>query len=492
MISPTSKTSIARSVFISHASKNLKVADEIRDILETRGVSCWIAPRDIPPGQQYGKSIIDGISNSSVFLLLLTNESNLSTAVQNEVERAFGYQKTIIPVRISDVKPGKEIEFFVSNAQWVDAIYQPLKRRMDQVAAIVQAIEMSAKPPGVQPDKKTLLGSVEKLFERAFRHKTISFISAFLILASLVVMGIYLQSQGMDALDKASSTIQQSGTEIIAAASTIKDSSEKVSSFGGKVDVLKKETSEDPKKELANMGLLWDESAFLSSLDDQKIANLFIQGGMKLSKRSVMNNLAFGNIPPGALNRLMPGNGVETYGNCEHDFSRLQVLLPRIFQDDQQRKLFTALCNPNGELTKTVKDKYEVLVKTMDDEARKIADSKKPLTDALKTVSDAEKALEKQQQLFSKKSSEYSDVYLQLNQEKNALLLTRLANEKKVAEKNRDLAEKNRDFAKQKLKQLEEKNMFSPEMDIHSRVELTTTKGEAVKVKEILNMLTRQ
>ena len=112
----------SRSVFISHASNNFKIADEIRDVLETRGVSCWIAPRDIPPGQQYGTSIIEGISNSSVFLLLLTDESNLSVAVQNEVERAFGYQKTIIPVRISDVKPGKEIEFFVSNAQWVDAI----------------------------------------------------------------------------------------------------------------------------------------------------------------------------------------------------------------------------------------------------------------------------------------------------------------------------------------------------------------------------------
>ena len=140
MTEQKTETKVVHSVFISHASKNFKVADNIRDILETRGVSCWMAPRDIQPGQQYGTSIIDGISKSSVFLLLLTDEANLSTAVRNEVERAFGYQKTIIPVRISDVKPGKEIEFFVSNAQWVHAIYQPIKSRMDEVAAIVQAI----------------------------------------------------------------------------------------------------------------------------------------------------------------------------------------------------------------------------------------------------------------------------------------------------------------------------------------------------------------
>ena len=71
-------TSAKRSVFISHASKNFKVADNIRDILETRGVSCWIAPRDIQPGQQYGASIVDGISASSVFLLLLTVQTMMS------------------------------------------------------------------------------------------------------------------------------------------------------------------------------------------------------------------------------------------------------------------------------------------------------------------------------------------------------------------------------------------------------------------------------
>jgi hypothetical protein len=484
----TTSTSTPRSVFISHASKNVKVADEIRGILEARGVSCWIAPRDIPPGQQYGTSIIDGISNSSVFLLLLTHESNVSPAVQNEVERAFGYQKTIIPVRISDVKPGKEIEFFVSNAQWVDAIYQPLKRRMDEVAAIVQAIEMSAKPPPIQPDRKTLLGSVEKFFERAFRHKTISFITGFLILASLVVLGIYLQSRSMGSLNKASSAIQQSGTEITAAASTIKDSSEKVSAFGGKVDVLKKETSEDPKKELANMGLMWDESVFLNSLDDPKITNLFLKGGMKLSKELFVSNLAFGSIRPGALNMLMPGSGVESYGDCASDFSRLHVLLPRIFHDEKKRQLFTALCNPDGELTKTIQKKYAVLVKTRDEGDKKIADAKKPLTDAEKELAAAEKNFQQQQQLYSKKSNEQYDVLLN---PKLAHLEAKLEKEREFEGKNLNLAKKNRDIAFDKLWQLKV-NFINPEMDQQKMNELEKTKADAAKFREILNMLTTQ
>jgi hypothetical protein len=352
----------ARSVFISHASKNFKVADSIRDILEARGVSCWIAPRDIQPGKQYGTSIIDGISNSSVFLLLLTEESNLSPAVQNEVERAFGYQKTIIPVRISDVKPGKEIEFFVSNAQWVDAIYQPLKRRMDEVAAIVQAIEMSAKPPAVQPEKKTLLGSVEKFFERAFRHKTLSFIAGFLILAGLILLGIYLQSSSLGSLDKAASSIQQSGTEISAAAVSIKDSGEKVAAIGEKVEGLKKETSDDPKKELSNMGLAWHEQVFFNSLGDQKITALFVQGGMKLSKNFVVMMMANMDMQTQAVNRLLSGSGVEFYGECPVP-QFLESWLPPIRRDAKKFEVFTAICNPSGELTRKLKAEYEVLAK---------------------------------------------------------------------------------------------------------------------------------
>jgi hypothetical protein len=270
--STTTNSSTVRSVFISHASKNFKVADEIRGILETRGVSCWIAPRDIAPGQQYGTSIIDGISNSSIFLLLLTNESNLSSAVQNEVERAFGYQKTIIPVRISDVKPGKEIEFFVSNAQWVDAIYQPLKRRMDQVAAIVQAIEMSAKPPPIQPDKKTLLGSIEKFFERAFRHKTLSVFTGFVAVIALTAFGIQVQTLGVERVHRASVKIEQSGEKINTAAASIQESSSKVAALDSTLKTLKKEVSDDPRKELVSRGYSVDSRGFRKAIAQRDVA----------------------------------------------------------------------------------------------------------------------------------------------------------------------------------------------------------------------------
>jgi len=42
-----------RDVFISHASPDVKLAESICEVLESNGMSCWIAPRDIPFGYFY-------------------------------------------------------------------------------------------------------------------------------------------------------------------------------------------------------------------------------------------------------------------------------------------------------------------------------------------------------------------------------------------------------------------------------------------------------
>jgi hypothetical protein len=198
------------------------------------------------------------------------------------------------------------------------------------------------------------------------RHKTLSFIAGFLILASLILLGIYLQSRSIGALDKASSSIQQSGTEISAAAVTIKDSGEKVAAFGEKVVGLKKETSDDPRKELANMGLGWDEQVFLNSLDDPKVSKLFIQGGMKLSKGLILNVMLSQTLRPGVAKMLIPGSGVDIYGECFRTGLLKHMntaYVEGMYPDPIKREMFKALCNPNGEFTKQVKSEYEALAK---------------------------------------------------------------------------------------------------------------------------------
>lgn len=52
---------MAHDVFISHSSKDKQVADAMCNKLESSGIRCWIAPRDILPGMDWTESLVKAI-----------------------------------------------------------------------------------------------------------------------------------------------------------------------------------------------------------------------------------------------------------------------------------------------------------------------------------------------------------------------------------------------------------------------------------------------
>jgi hypothetical protein len=56
-------------VFISHSSKDRATADTICAHLESAGITCWIAPRDIEPGATWTKGIMQGLDACRVLIL---------------------------------------------------------------------------------------------------------------------------------------------------------------------------------------------------------------------------------------------------------------------------------------------------------------------------------------------------------------------------------------------------------------------------------------
>ncbi|MCC5857598.1 MAG: toll/interleukin-1 receptor domain-containing protein [Ectothiorhodospiraceae bacterium] len=107
--------------FVSHASVDRARAEELVALLESRGLRCWFAPRDVRPGREYGDEILSGIERSRCFVLLLSGAANLSGMVLREVERAAAKEKPIYPVRLEEVAPSRKLEFFISMHQWIDA-----------------------------------------------------------------------------------------------------------------------------------------------------------------------------------------------------------------------------------------------------------------------------------------------------------------------------------------------------------------------------------
>ena len=75
-------------VFIGHDRGDRAVADAARAAIERAGHICWIAPRDVRPGQDDNEAAAQGISDSRVFLPILSSRSAGSEEVRRAVERA--------------------------------------------------------------------------------------------------------------------------------------------------------------------------------------------------------------------------------------------------------------------------------------------------------------------------------------------------------------------------------------------------------------------
>jgi TIR domain len=104
--------------FISHSSRDKIAADTCCAMLEKAGVRCWIAPRDVKPGSEYGSSIVDGIDQSRLMVLIFSSSANDSHQIRREIERAVSKSKPIIPVRIEEVTPTKSMEYFLLQQRW--------------------------------------------------------------------------------------------------------------------------------------------------------------------------------------------------------------------------------------------------------------------------------------------------------------------------------------------------------------------------------------
>lgn len=131
---------MAHDVFISHSTQDKAVADAACATLEARNIRCWIAPRDILPGVDWGEAIVDAISGAKVMVLIFSNHSNTSDQVKREVQNAVGEGVAILPFRIADVTPIKSLRYFLGTQHWLDALTTPLERHLDRLADTVSAL----------------------------------------------------------------------------------------------------------------------------------------------------------------------------------------------------------------------------------------------------------------------------------------------------------------------------------------------------------------
>jgi TolB-like protein/Flp pilus assembly protein TadD len=127
-------------VFISHSSKDKEVADAVCHHLESADIPCWMAPRNIEFGSDWTEAIMRGITACRVFVLVFSENANVSGHVRREVAKAFSLGLQVIPFRIEDTLPQSSLSYFLETVHWLDAVTQPLEKHLNSLTDRVKKL----------------------------------------------------------------------------------------------------------------------------------------------------------------------------------------------------------------------------------------------------------------------------------------------------------------------------------------------------------------
>ena len=147
---------MSHDVFISYSSKEKSVADGVCHFLESNGVKCWIAPRDIPASSDYGDLIDEAIKSCRVVVLVYSQYSFLSKWVKGEINVAFDEGKPIAPFRIDETAVKGAFRVMLQQLHWIDAFPSYSDRLPDLLQSICGIIgrDVPEQIVGIQQEEK--------------------------------------------------------------------------------------------------------------------------------------------------------------------------------------------------------------------------------------------------------------------------------------------------------------------------------------------------
>jgi hypothetical protein len=95
--------------------------------VESRGIECWIAPRDVQGGTVWAGEIATAVRVCKAMVLIFSPSANSSRDVRREVMLATQWGARILPVRIEDIEPVASLKYFLAGHQRLDAFSPPIE-----------------------------------------------------------------------------------------------------------------------------------------------------------------------------------------------------------------------------------------------------------------------------------------------------------------------------------------------------------------------------
>ena len=134
-------------VFISHASDDRQLAEDLARELQKSGINVWDAYRSLFPGDNWALEVGKALEASDVMVVLLTQNARESQTIGQEVQYALtsgNYRGRVVPVLVNmaTFEAGREVPWILLHFETVQVAGYPPDFRpvVDRVQKFAEAV----------------------------------------------------------------------------------------------------------------------------------------------------------------------------------------------------------------------------------------------------------------------------------------------------------------------------------------------------------------
>ena len=131
---------MAHDIFIAHSPEDKTIAETICNTLESEGIKCWLASRNIRKGQDHNKAVKKAINSGRIMVIVFSKHSNKATNLAGEMNIAVNADLSIIPLRLDQVEPKGVMQYYLADTHWFDLSKPPTG---EQLKSLVETIKLS-------------------------------------------------------------------------------------------------------------------------------------------------------------------------------------------------------------------------------------------------------------------------------------------------------------------------------------------------------------
>jgi serine/threonine protein kinase len=132
-------------VFVCCATEDAAAGEAVRSSLENNGLKCFLQNPGLGPVQSSANRVSEAIREAELFLLILSQQSNRSPEIRQQLESAAHFRLPLVTFRIEPVQPADDLSYFLWEKHFVDGF----DGRLDaHIPALLQQIKVLLKSEG--------------------------------------------------------------------------------------------------------------------------------------------------------------------------------------------------------------------------------------------------------------------------------------------------------------------------------------------------------